>query len=105
RSVAFGRPSGLSLQRSANQEKARTYEELQAVSNKKVFNVQEAISYSGEQFEVHPEDIPLDPASLPQIPGVIRSLQTAVRNVRLYPPESKAVASAVLQATGAITQA
>jgi len=93
------------FKRSANQEKARTYEELQAVSNKKVFNVQEAISYSGEQFEVHPEDIPLDPASLPQIPGVIRSLQTAVRNVRLYPPESKAVASAVLQATGAITQA
>lgn len=92
------------FKRSANQEKAKSYEELQAVSNRKVFSVQEAISYSGEQFEVSTEDVPLDPASLPQIPGVIRSLQTAVRNVRLYPPESKAVASSILQAAGAIIQ-
>src|SRR2546428_8791477 len=44
-----GLPSAAHLayhfKRSANQEKARTYEEMQAVSNKKVFNVQEAISY------------------------------------------------------------
>jgi len=97
-------PLAYHFKRSANQEKARTYEELQSVSNRKVFNVQEAVSYSGEQFEAQPEDVPLDPASLPLIPGVIRSLQTAVRNVRLYPAESKAVSSAILQAMGAITQ-
>ena len=47
------------FKRSANREKALSYEQLQADNNKLVFNVQEAIYYSGEGVaEVAPKELP-----------------------------------------------
>ncbi|MCH7566090.1 MAG: HEAT repeat domain-containing protein, partial [Nitrospirae bacterium] len=82
------------LKRSANHEKAKTYEKLQAAYSANVFDAEEAISYSG--------DIPLDSASLPHIPVIPRGLLTAVHNIRLYPPESKSIADANLKLMEAI---
>ncbi|MBW2240117.1 MAG: hypothetical protein JRF39_14070, partial [Deltaproteobacteria bacterium] len=83
------------FQHSANREKARTYQESQQAFNNKIFNAQEALYYTGEKLpDAVPEDIPLDPASISQIPGVIHALLTAVRNIKLYPPGSSAVVSA-----------
>ncbi|MBW2038150.1 MAG: diguanylate cyclase [Deltaproteobacteria bacterium] len=93
------------FKRSANQEKARNYEQLQAVHNSKIFDAPEAISYTGERRrEVLPPGTPLDPASLAQIPAVIRYLLIAVRSFKLYPQGSKAIASANRQLKGAIDQ-
>ncbi len=82
------------FKRSANHEKAKTYEKLQAAYSANVFDAEEAISYSG--------DIPLDSASLPHIPVITRGLLTAVHNIRLYPPESKSIADANLKLMEAI---
>jgi len=83
------------FQLSANREKARTYQESQQAFNNKIFNAKEALHYTGEKLpDAVPEDIPLDPASISQIPGVIHALLTAVRNSKLYPPGSSAVVSA-----------
>lgn len=82
------------FKRSANNEKAKTYEKLQAAYSANVFDAEEAISYSG--------DIPLDSASLPHIPVITRGLLTAVHNIRLYPPESKSIADANLKLMEAI---
>ena len=83
------------FQLSANREKARTYQESQKAFNNKIFDAQEALHYTGEKLpDAVPEDIPLDPASISQIPGVIHALLTAVRNSKLYPPGSSAVISA-----------
>ncbi|MCH6557972.1 MAG: diguanylate cyclase [Nitrospirae bacterium] len=90
------------FKRSANQEKAKTYEKLQAAHNAKVFDAEEAVSYSGELPDETEPDIPLDPASLPHIPVVTRGLLTAVRNIKLYPPESKSIADANLKLVEAI---
>ncbi|UCE83195.1 MAG: diguanylate cyclase [Deltaproteobacteria bacterium] len=86
------------FQLSANQEKARIYQEFQQSHNSKIFNGEEAITYTGERPEDgRPEDIPLDPDSLPHIPGAIRALLTTVRNIKLYPPGSAAIVSATRQ--------
>ncbi|MDA2910513.1 diguanylate cyclase [Nitrospiraceae bacterium AH_259_D15_M11_P09] len=90
------------FKRSANQEKASTYEKLEAASNAKVFNDQEAVSYSGDLPDEIEPDIPLDPISVPHIPVVIRGLVTAVRNIQLYPPGSKSIADANLKLMEAI---
>jgi HEAT repeat protein len=86
------------FQLSANREKAQIYQESQQAYNNKIFNAQEALHYTGEKLpDAAPEDIPLDPASMPQIPGVIHALLTAVRNSKLYPPGSRVVAGATKQ--------
>ncbi len=90
------------FKRSANQGKARTYEKLEAAYNQKVFSAEEAVSYSGDLPDETEPDIPLDPASLPHIPVVTRGLLTAVRNIKLYPPESKSIADANLKLVEAI---
>ncbi len=95
-------PLAYHFKRSANQEKASTYEKLEAASNAKVFNDQEAVSYSGDLPDEIEPDIPLDPISVPHIPVVIRSLVSAVRNIKLYPPESKSIADANLRLVEAI---
>ena len=85
-------------QLSARQEKARLYLESQQAQDNRIFNAQEAANYSGERDEdAAPEETPLDPANLSQIPGVIRALLTTVRNIKLYPPGSKAIVSSTQQ--------
>jgi len=86
------------FQRSANQEKARLYLESQRTLNNKIYNSAEAVTYTGEKLEdTVPEDTPLDPTSLSDIPGVIRALLTTVRNIKLYPPGSKAIVTSTEQ--------
>jgi diguanylate cyclase (GGDEF)-like protein len=86
------------FQLSANQEKARLYREALQSHNTKIFNAEEAVDYTGEKAaDGTPEDSPLDPASLSHVPGVIRALLTTVRNIKLYPPGSKAIVSSTQQ--------
>ncbi len=92
------------FKRSANQEKARRYEEMQAFHNSKVFDVEEAVNYSGDMAGDDLPDTPLDPAGLAEIPLVIRSLLTAVRTVKLYPAESKTVINTNLQVMDTINK-
>jgi len=83
------------FQLSANREKARAYQESQQTYNNKIFNIQEALHYTGEKLpDVVPKDIPLDPDSNSQLPGIIHAFLAAVRNSKLYPPGSSAVVSA-----------
>lgn len=96
-------PLAYHFQRSANQEKARTYERFQAGCNNKIFNSQEAILYSGETREgIAPPAAPLDAVSLALVPTVIRCLLTSLRNIKLYPPGSELVVSANRQVKEAI---
>ncbi len=102
-------PSAASLayhfKRSTDSDKAKKYSQLQAAHNQKIFNAQEAIHYTGDlPEEVDLPDTPLDPATLPLVPHVIRGFLTAVRNIKLYPPESKALATSVTQVKDAINQ-
>lgn len=93
------------FQLSANQEKARVYLDSQQALDHSIFNAQEAINYTGDKIEdTVPEDAPLDPASLSQIPEIIRALLTSVRNIKLYPPGSKAIVSSTQQLTEAINK-
>jgi diguanylate cyclase (GGDEF)-like protein len=92
-------PSAASLayhfKRSTNHEKASNYEQLQIASNNRIFNASEAVFYTAEKTtEAAPEASPLDEASLPLIPTVLRSLLLVVRNIKLYPPASKAIVTA-----------
>ncbi len=93
------------FQLSANQEKARVYLDSQQTLDHSIFNAQEAINYTGDKVEdTVPEDAPLDPASLSQIPEIIRALLTSVRNIKLYPPGSKAIVSSTQQLKEAINK-
>lgn len=86
------------FQLSANREKAQLYQESLQTHSNKIFNTEEAINYTGEKLpDDVSEDIPLDPASLAHIPVVIRTLLTTVRNIKLYPPGSKATVKATQQ--------
>ncbi len=96
-------PLAYHFQRAANPEKARTYEQFQAGSNNKIFNSQEASLYSGETGEgIGFPAAPLDVASLALVPTVIRCLLTSLRNIKLYPPGSDSVVSAIRQVKEAI---
>ena len=80
------------FKRSANQEKARSYEQIQTDHNRAVFSPEEAVFYSGEgPAEGRPKGVPLDLESLSKIPSVFRSFLLAVRNTTLYPPGSKSI--------------
>jgi diguanylate cyclase (GGDEF)-like protein len=83
------------FKRSTNQEKARTYERFQALYRQRIFDPGEALQYTGERrSELLPPGNPLDPVSLAQVPAVLRSFLTALRNIRLYPPGSDSVVGA-----------
>jgi len=92
------------FKRSANQEKARSYEQIQMDHNSAVFNAEEAIFYSGEgpSAEARPKGLPLDPESLAKIPNVFRTFLLAVRNTTLYPPGSKSIVIANQQVKQAL---
>ena len=83
------------FKRSAKQSKARAYEQIQADHNKSVFNAEEAAHYVvGDLSDPIPKESPLDQESAALIPNVLRALLLALRNIRLYPAESKSVAVA-----------
>ena len=91
------------FRRASNLDKARTYEQFERVQSLKVFNPAEAFNYSGERRkELPPPGDPLDPESLAQIPSLIKSLLTALRNIQLYPLGSDAVITANRQVREAI---
>lgn len=93
------------FKRSANQGKAIKYEQVQLAYNQRVFSAEEAAAYSGESPGEDPlPEAPLDAAGLAQVPVLVRSLQTAARNIRLYPPESKAILNANSQVLDALNQ-
>jgi hypothetical protein len=83
------------FKRSTNLEKAGNYEKAQAASSNKIFNSAEAVYYTAERSaEAAPEASPLDQESLPLISTILRSLLVVVRNIKLYPPGSKAIVTA-----------
>jgi len=93
------------FKRSTNQEKAGNYEKLQASSNNRLFDAGEAVYYTAERSpEAAPDTSPLDKNSLPLIPAVIRSMLLVVRNLKLYPPGSKAIVAANRQMKEVIDQ-
>jgi len=80
------------FKRSANQEKARRYEQVQLAFNQTVFSPEEAAAYAGEYLEDELEtEQRLQVESLPRVPYVLRSIASAVRSVQLYPAESKKI--------------
>jgi diguanylate cyclase (GGDEF)-like protein len=80
------------FKRSANQEKARVYDQLQVAQNSMVFNVGEAVFYTGEgPAELKPKELPLDAESVTLLPNVFRTLLLAVRNTTLYPAGSRSI--------------
>jgi HEAT repeat protein len=86
------------FQLSANREKARFYRDSQQAYDKKIFNGEEAIDYSGERLvDGGPQDVPLNPAALAHVPVVIRGFLTTHRKIRLYPSGSQAIVSATGQ--------
>jgi diguanylate cyclase (GGDEF)-like protein len=91
------------FKRSANQEKARRYEQMQIAYQQTVFNAAEAIAYTGEPLEQEPETgDPLDGEAMRLLPDVFRTWLTAVRSIQLYPPESDAIVKARREAREAI---
>jgi len=93
------------FKRSTNQEKASNYEKLQTHSNNTLFDAGEAVYYTAERStEAAPEASPLDKDSFPLIPAVIRSMLLVVRNLKLYPPGSKAIVAANRQMKEVIDQ-
>jgi diguanylate cyclase (GGDEF)-like protein len=93
------------FKRSANQDKARVYEQLQAAQSRAVFVPTEADGFAAEgpgPAEVKPKEVPLDAESTARVPNVLRQLLLAVRNIRLYPPGSRSVMIANQQAKEAV---
>ncbi len=80
------------FKRSSNQEKANSYERIQWALDHEVFSAEEAVGYSGESpLQARPQELPLDPDSIQQVPGILRRMLLAVRNVKLYPPGSRPI--------------
>jgi diguanylate cyclase (GGDEF)-like protein len=93
------------FKRSANQEKAARYEQLQRSYDHNVFKATEAESYATTTTEEEPAvEARLDPGSLRLVPGVLRALLAAVRAVQLYPPTSSSTVRAQAQCHEAVRQ-
>ena len=91
------------FKRSANQEKARQYEQMQLAYSNTVFNAGEAVTYTGDPVEGELETgEPLDDEALGSMPNLIRTLLTTVRSIQLYPAESDAVGDSRRRAGDAI---
>jgi diguanylate cyclase (GGDEF)-like protein len=91
------------FKRSANQDKAQLYEQLQMDSSRSVFDADEAATYSEQLVEVEGEaERRLEPESIPRVPYVLRTFMSAVRNIQLYPPDSQTIAEAIRELHEAI---
>jgi len=82
------------FKRSANQEKALEYEQIQLSYGQAVFNAEEAAGYSGLDDDDEDAEDRLAPEALAELPKFFRTFVTAVRNVKLYPAESAAIVQA-----------
>ncbi len=91
------------FKRSANQQKAQRYEQVQLDFSQTVFNAAEAANYTGELIEDEGEaEKRLAPESIRLVPHVLRAIMSAARNIKLYPPESRTIAAALGQVKVAI---
>lgn len=79
-----------------NPEKTKQYESLQSDMNERLFNAEEAARWRAAADEIV-GDTPIDASIMALVPKLLQSLLIAIRSVRLYPPESKSVTSAVGQ--------
>jgi len=80
------------FKRSNDTKKAENYERVQAESDRRHFNAQEAAEYTGDMpSDEPPEEEPLSREGLVHVPGLIRTFTVALRNIKLYPPGSKSV--------------
>jgi diguanylate cyclase (GGDEF)-like protein len=91
------------FKRSANQEKATRYEQMQSDLRRRTFDRDEAEQYTGdslvEQDEDGPSEDKLSPEALQHLPNLFRTLVTTVRSVQLYPPDSKPTRRRARQST------
>ncbi len=93
------------FKRSADREKASTYEQILDSSNNRNFNAEEAAFYTGESDGDGLEtDIPIRPEDVTLIPKVIRDFMVAVRNIKLYPPGSKSIVGVISQSLESLEQ-
>ena len=91
------------FQRSANQEKARRYEQMRRAYGEATFNGEEAVNYSGELPELDAQtELPLDEEALRLVHDLLRSVLSTVRSLKLYPTESPAIARARGQVKGVL---
>ena len=91
------------FKRSANQEKALRYEQIQHAFSQTVFDAAEAVEYTGELVEDDGEtETRLDPESIPRVPFMVRMFMSAVRNIQLYPPDSKPIADSLREMQASI---
>jgi len=79
------------FKRSANQDKARRYERVSLSYTQAVFDAEEAEQYDVPADEEEDGEERLAGEALPELPTFFRAFVTAVRNVKLYPPESAAI--------------
>ena len=93
------------FKRSANQEKAARYDQLQSDLRRTTFDRDEAEHYTGESLveedEGHREE-KLGTEALSQLPNLFRTLVTTIRSVQLYPPDSKPIQKAYQTAFDAV---
>ncbi len=93
------------FKRSANQEKAQRYEQIQLAFNQTVFSPEEAAIYAGELLEEEIEtERRLEPESIPRVPNVLRALTSTVRSIQLYPLESSRIAQSMDEVRSAIEE-
>jgi len=94
-------------------EKARAYQESLADYHLRTFNPDEALTYpdtdtgepdEGVGGEAAIADTPLSKNARNHIPSLLRAMVVAVRNTRLYPPQSKSVVDSVNQLLALIRQ-
>jgi diguanylate cyclase (GGDEF)-like protein len=92
-------PLAYHFKRSANTQKAKSYHEVQTVSDARAFNAQEAAFYVVEETsaETAVAGKPLKSEDLQRMPKFIRLFMVAVRNIRLYPAGSKSIINASRQ--------
>jgi diguanylate cyclase (GGDEF)-like protein len=93
------------FKRSANQEKAARYDQMQSDLRRTTFNREEADHYTGESLlegDEGPREEKLGAGALAQLPNLFRTLVTTVRSVQLYPPDSKPIQKAYQTAFDAV---
>ncbi len=93
------------FKRSANQEKASRYDQIQSDLRRRTFNHEEAELYTGESHLEEDEGPPeekLTSGALAQLPNLFRTLVTTIRGVQLYPPDSKPIQKAYQTAFDAV---
>jgi len=93
------------FKRSANQEKASRYDQIQSDLRRRTFNREEAEQYTGESLveeDEGPREEKLEAGALAQLPNLFRTLVTTIRSVQLYPPDSKPIQKAYQTAFDAV---